>query len=402
MKRLVTIVIFGLLANFVRAQDGVSTLAGFPFVIGLTNGLGTNAVFNDPAALACDANGNIYIADSQNHVVRKIDSHGSVSTFAAAQLDTPSGIAVAPDGTLFVSDTGNHTIRKIAANGSISNVAGSPGQSGFVNGIGAAARFNSPLGLAVASNGTVYVADCGNHSIRAIAPDGSVSTFAGSTGDWGTADGSGSAVHFNGPVGLALDDDANLFVSDSNNHTIRRITPAGGVSTWAGVPLSDGYLDGDRRVAKFAKPAELAFDRHGNLFVADSFNHVIRKISPAGKVTTVTGVAGSHGFASGINGEARLFNPYGVAMRPDGSLVVSDAYNQLIRLVAVPVRLEVERPLTTLSWESIIGKSYQIQRREAPGAGSWVDLGEPITATNLNARVVDESAALNPVTQQTL
>src|SRR3954454_22335123 len=145
MKRLALISMLMLAAQFVGAQDSVSTLAGLPLLTGLTNGPAANAVFNDPAALACDSAGNIYIADSQNHVVRKIDSQGSVSTFAAGQFDTPSGIAVAPDGSVYVSDTGNHTIRKISAGGAVATIAGTAGQTGFVNGLRAAARFNSPL-----------------------------------------------------------------------------------------------------------------------------------------------------------------------------------------------------------------------------------------------------------------
>src|SRR5205085_2442622 len=110
-------------------------------------------------------------------------------TGAAARFDTPSGLAVGPNGAIFVSDTGNHTIRRITSDGTVSTLAGMPGQSGFVNAVGAAARFNAPLGLAIASNGTVYIADCGNHSIRTVSPDGSVNTLAGSSGDWGAADG---------------------------------------------------------------------------------------------------------------------------------------------------------------------------------------------------------------------
>ena len=401
MNRLLAIILFALLAHSARSQDSVTTLAGLPLITGLTNGPATNAVFDDPASLACDGSGNLYVADSQNHVIRKIDTHGAVTTFAAAQFDTPSGIAVSPDGVIYVSDTGNHTIRRITPEGAVSAFAGAAGQSGFIDAIGSAARFNSPLGIAVSSNGTVYVADCGNHSIRTIVPNGAVTTFAGNTGDWGTADGSGTTVHFNGPVGLALDDQGNVFVSDSNNHIIRKITPAGIVSTWAGIPLSDGYVNGDRLAARFAKPAELAFDRHGNLFVADSFNHVIRKITPAGKVETVAGLAGSHGFASGVNGQARLFNPYGLAIRPDGSLIVSDAYNELIRLVTVPITLQIDRP-ALLSWNSVIGKTYHVQYRDSlDSAAAWTNLQPPFIATNLTT-IIDGtvSATANPRAQR--
>lgn len=388
------------------AQDSVTTLAGQVQGRGLTNGPAAQAWFNDPAALVADAGGNLFITDSQNHVIREISTNGIVSTFAGqagvpgssngmgskAQFDTPSGIALAPDGNFYVSDTGNHTIRKITAVGEVSTFAGSPGQSGFTNGVGTAARFNAPLGLTVAPDGTLFVADSGNHLIRAISPAAEVTTLAGSPGDWGTTDGTGAAARFNGPVGVACDPAGNLFVSDANNHTIRKITPTGAVSTWAGVTLQDGHVDGDRHNARFAKPAELAFDVHGNLFVADSFNQVIRKITPDGTVSTVTGQAGTAGANNGSNGVARWFNPYGLTLRPDGSLVVADAYNELIRTVMVPFQVQLNttpgNALATLSWDSITGRQYQVQCQTALGQ-PWNNLGGPVTATGQTTQVTE-------------
>jgi hypothetical protein len=159
------------------------------------------------------------------------------------------------------------------------------------------------------------------------------------------------------------------------------------------MPGVDGFTNGDRLQARFSKPAELAFDKHGNLFVADSFNHLIRRISRDGKVSTVTGVAATEGSADGSNGQARLFNPYGLAICPDGSLVVTDAYNELIRLVLVPfnVALYVSPGNVSVSWDSLRGRRYQLQYQNELGFGSWVDLGLPVTATNLITSVPDDA-----------
>ncbi len=393
-----------------EAQDSVRTWAGQASVSGTANGVGTSAQFNDPAGMVTDPAGNLYLADTRNHVLRRIGTNGTVTTFAGlmgvpgsgdgtgpqARFNTPSGIAIDTTGSLLVADTGNHTVRKITPAGVVSTLAGAAGQSGFTDALGAAARFQSPLGLAVAANGSLYVADCGNHLIRAISTGGGVTTLAGTPESWGSADGVGAAARFNGPVGLALDQQGNLFVSDANNHTIRRVTPGGSVSTWAGVPGIDGSTNGDRATARFAKPAELVFDAHGNLLVADSFNHVIRSISPDGIVSTVTGLPGSRGSSDGINGQGRLFNPYGIAVGPNGALWVADTYNELIRLVLVPFKVRLElvgggSSHVLITWDAETGRRYQVQHRADLDPSGWTNLGPPITAGSITATQSDFS-----------
>ena len=391
-----------------HAQDAVRTLAGKALVSGAVNGTGTNALFSDPAAIVIDASGNFFVADSRNHAIRKITSSGVVTTFAgqlgvagtangtgtAAQFDSPSGLAFDKSGNLYVSDTGNGTIRKITPARAVSTFAGVAGTSGFLNGATGGAQFNSPLGIAVAPNGTVYVADSGNHCIRAIAA-GSVSTFAGSPQNWGSANGTGTNAMFNGPVGLAFDSRTNLFVGDANNDTIRKITPNRTVTTFAGAAGVDGSTDGVAAAARFRSPAELVFDKKGNLFVADSFNQTVRKISTNGIVSTVSGTAGISGTNSGVNGAGRFFNPYGLAVGADGTLFLTDTYNELVRAVLVPFTLSLQLSgathAVTISWDAVIGKTYQIQFKSELAA-AWTNLGASVTAVNLSLSAMDNAA----------
>ena len=350
-------------------QDSVRTVAGRALQSGAADGPAVEARFNDPAAIAADAAGNLYVADSRNHVIRRISASGVVTTIAASNpsFNTPSGIALSPQG-IFVADTGNHIVRRINSDGSITPIAGG---------------FDNPLGLAVSTNGIVYVADCGNHLIRAIAPNGSVTTIAGKAGTWGATDGDGTDARFNGPVGLAIDSQDNLFVSDSNNHTIRKITPNRNVTTVAGVALQSGFTDGDAAAARFFQPAELAFDVHGALHVADSMNHAIRKVSPDGKVRTVTGFSNSPGAIDGENGRARLYNPYGLAFLPSGQLVISDAYNQTVR-EAIPPTLLRASPNGNVTWNAVVGKTYQLQIAN-PSLDNWFDIGAAMIANSRTA-----------------
>ena len=211
--------------------------------------------------------------------------------------------------------------------GAVSTLAGT-GVAGSADGAGNVATFNSPSGVATDSAGNVYVADMDNHKIRKITPAGAVSTLAG-TGVGGSADGAGNAATFNFPSSVATDSAGNVYVVDLGNNRIRKITPAGVVSALAGTGVF-GFADGAGNVATFNVPTGLATDSAGNVYVADKGNELIRKITPAGLVSTLAGT-GAIGFAEGAGNVATFSTPVGVATDSAGNVYVADFNNHTIR-----------------------------------------------------------------------
>ena len=279
--------------------------------------------------MAVDSSGILYVADAGNHRIRKITPAGVVSTFAgstegykdatgtAAQFDSPVGVAVDSSGNVYVADGNNHRIRKITSAGVVSTLAGS-GARGHHDAIVTEAEFNYPGGVAVDSSGNLYVADRNNHCIRKITPRGVVSTLAGS-GRLGYKDATGTAARFEQPFGVAVDSSGNLYVADYYNYRIRKITPDKVVTTLAGsIQGSDS-------------PVGVAVDSSGNLYVADVGKSCIRKITSAGKETTLAG--STEGYKDATGTAAQFDYPHGVAVDSSGNLYVADTGNHCIRKI---------------------------------------------------------------------
>jgi len=333
----------------------VRTIAGSAYAMGSANGTGSGATFLSPQALVADSSGNLYVADTGNSVIRKVTPQGVVTTFAGtpgvtgttdgpgsvALFNYPCGIAIDPSGNLYVADTYNCTIRKITPAGVVSTLAGqaptaaipSPINAGSTNATGTSAKFNFPRGVACDGAGNVYVADTINGAIRKITSAGVVTTIAGSAANTAQSlDGTGTAARFDYPYGIASDVSGNLWVADTSGQTIRAVTPAGVVTTPAGLAGNAGSVGGKGNIARFNQPASIAVDSTGNLYVADQVNSTIRMISPSGAVSTLAGLAGNVGQTDAAGSSARFYNPFGIAVDIGGNVYIADTQGETIRI----------------------------------------------------------------------
>ena len=340
-----------LIVNCADAVVSASTLAGSD-TSGFADGMGSAALFGGAptlavtgtrlAGLALDSTGNIYVADPLNSRIRKITVDGVVTTYAGsgafgstdgaaatASFSTPAAMVFDAAGNMYVTDTQAHNVRKITPAGVVSTFAGS-GIYSSVDGTGTAASFRAPSGIVIDTAGNLYVGDAEAHVIRKITSAGVVTTFAGTTNVAGSADGTGTTASFNDPAGLAIDASGNLFVADAKNNEIRKITAAGVVTTYAGSTTA-GSTNATGTAATFNIPVNLSIDTDGFLYVADSSNRLIRKISPSGKVTTVAG--GGTGTDTADTGTAASFvGPTSVVFDKSKTLYVADG-NKVRKLV---------------------------------------------------------------------
>jgi sugar lactone lactonase YvrE len=321
-----------------------------------TDGPAATATFRQPVAMTMDGAGNIFVAEANPalnfNALRKISANGIVSTITgtlagrgaadgagpAARFSLPRGLAVDVSGNVWVADTGNQLIRQISASGVVTTLAGATGYATLTDpgdGKGALARFFQPLAIAVDTHGTAFVTDAVHNTVRKVLSDGTVTTLAGKVGSYGAVDGVGSAATFAGLLGITSDRMGILYVSDMS--AVRRIDPiSGAVTTLAGQlgPFSQGSTDGTGAVARFGYLPAIAVDSAGNLYVVDSVNSNVRKITPSGVVTTLAGNAGVTGSADGQGAAASFNHPQGIAVDGTGNVYVADTENNLIRRIS--------------------------------------------------------------------
>ena len=350
----------------VDANGTITTLVGTGY-IGYSGdgGPAVEAQLSWSQGVAVDGAGNLYIADRDNHRIRRVDVTGTITTLAGtrergysgdggpaveAQLFSPEGVAVDGAGNLFIADRDNHRIRRVGATGTITTIAGTgePGYSGD-GGPAVEAQLSLPKGVAVDGAGNLYIADTFYHRIRRVDANGTITTFAG-VGERGLlvlGDG-GPAVeaHLSWPEGVAVDGAGNLFIADTVNHRIRRVDANGIITTIAGTGRGGYSGDGGPAVkAQLYAPKDVTVDGAGNLYITDAVNHRIRRVDANGIITTIAGT-GRSGF-SGDGGpavKAQLYDPRGVAVDGAGNLYIADAGNRRIRKVSPPLSITLQAP----------------------------------------------------------
>ncbi|MEW2373935.1 RICIN domain-containing protein [Streptomyces sp. NPDC006656] len=375
-----------------RSAPVITTIAGTG-VAGFAgdNDRAVSAQLNRPYEIAVDSNGTLYISERENHRVRKITTDGKISTVVgtgvagyrgdngpavSAQLTRPRGIAVDNTGTLYIADSENHRVRKVTADGTISTVAGT-GAAGFGGDGGAAttARLNGPYAVAVDSTGVLYVADFNNHRVRKITTDGKISTFAGTgTAGSGGDGGPASSAQLHKPIGLFLDSAGGLHIADTYNHRVRKVAADGKISTVAGTGTAGFGGDGGLATsAQLNKPMGLALDSSGTLYIADTGNHRLRKVTPDGKISTVAGT-GTAGFGGdgGPAASAQLNNPIGLAVDCVDTLYIADLFNNRVRKIASSMMAGLPESGTVVSWANVRSRLRMGVHRESLKDGAEI------------------------------
>ena len=320
-------------ATLARSYD-VTTYAGGSQ--GSQDGPRAQATFDYPSGLAFDRQGDLIVSEQGSTKIRRIAASGAVTTLvggtegfqdgalATARFGNPINLSIDKLGLILVADTfQSNRIRRVDLSSGVTTLVG--GTLGFADGPAATAKLNNPTAMVTSDDGSITIADAGNNRIRRLYTDGRVTTVAGSAK--GFADGPGSEAKFDNPTGIALDTDGTLWVADTGNNRIRRISVTGAVTTLAGG--DKGFADGPAKDAKFNGPVGITVDSKRNLLIIDSFNHRVRALAPTGQVVTLAGAG--DGFAEGTGLKAQFSSPFGVAADPSGAIYVSDMGNHRIR-----------------------------------------------------------------------
>ena len=315
----------------------VSTFAGSA-TAGYANGTAANALFNNPQGIAVDSKGNVYVSDSFNNYIRQITPAGVVTTFAGngtsgytdgpaanAQFYAPQGLAFDANGNLYVADLGNNVIRKITPAGVVSTFAGN-GTRGYVDGAGTIAEFNGPHGIAFDTKGNLFVADRANNSIREVSSAGLVSSFAGNR-TAGYLDATSISAVFNNPNGVAVDANGNVYVADQGNSAIRKITSAGVVTTLAGGPSQTAILN---------FPSAITLDAKANIYIVDEGGRML-EYTTTNALYSLAGGFNVFGFVDGTNATVQFNNPQAIAVDAGGAFYIADQYNNAIRKMIVTI-----------------------------------------------------------------
>lgn len=334
---------------------------------GAEGGGNESARFGEPFGVAVAGDGAIYVSDGDAGRIFQL-APGEATKAVAENLNVPSAIALAPDGTLVVAETGSHTIKRVELqSGRVKIIAGTENKAGFADGNGAAALFNAPVGVAVASDGTIFVADTYNDRIRAIDAGGQVRTIAGGDGPGYRDAATGESARFDTPCGIAVDLDGTLIVADTGNHRLRRVSVGGEVTTMAGSGAQDVF-DGTPHEASFNEPTSIAVDSDGTIYVADAGGSAVRvcRFGFWPQVSTLAGYANA-GLLDGTLDHARLSRPTGVGLSPAGALLIADSGNQLVRAL---VR-EGDAPGVELTRENIEALRAKASDFRAQAEARW-------------------------------
>ena len=365
------------------SPDGtITTVAGNGFSgYSGDGGPATSAQLNFPLNIAVDAAGNMFILDTNDQCVRKVDPSGTINTVAgdgtagysgdggpatSAQLNNPNGIALDASGNLYIADTNNSRIRKVGSDGTITTVAGT-GTAGYLGDGGPAtkAQLNSPIGVALDATGGLYIADTNNHRVRKVSTTATITTVAGNGGYGYTGDGGpATSAEMTSAYGVTLDKAGNLYIADCHNQRIRKVAGAT-ISTIAGSTFGDGA---PAVFGRLNMPTAVAKDKNGNVYVADTGHNSVRKIAADGTITTLagTGVAGYSG-DGGPAVSAQLNQPRGVATDTSGAVYISDSGNSRIRIVAADGMIATVAGSGTAGYSGDGGPAAQAQLRGPSG-----------------------------------